>query len=189
MNAAQVCETLKGGKEPALLKSRSQLPAHARCLALRRETPSLWPTNGSNRRSTAAPLKVLPHFTPVGSCNHAATAGIKSPGSGLLGETFPSCPATLATNCKGTSAFTQHSPWLRNQCGLTRPPIPTALAASTRPHANPHTAAVLRIGVCEAELPENFCVHHTQHTGPYANLLLTVSLHVIIPGSAHPVQL
>ena len=108
-------------KNLAPLKSRSQLPAHARCLALRRETPSLWPSNGSNRRSTAAPIKVLPHFTPVGSCNPPATAGIKSPGSGLLGKALPSCPATLTTNCTGTSAFTQHTPWLRKQCGLTCP--------------------------------------------------------------------
>ena len=30
------------------------------------------------------------------------------------------------------------SPWLRDQCDLTCPPIPTALAVSTRPHAHPH---------------------------------------------------
>ena len=150
-------------KNLAPLKSRSQLPAHARCLALRRETPSLWPSNGSNRRSTAAPLKVLPHFTPVGSCNHAATAGIKSPGSGLLGEALPSCPATLATNCTGTSAFTQHSQWLRNQCGLTCPPIPTALAASTRPHAHPHCNSAPNRCVRGRAARELLCAPHPAH--------------------------
>ena len=54
-------------------------------------------------------------------------------------------------------------PWLRDQCGLTCPPIPTALAARTRPHAHPHCNSAPDRCVRGRAARELLCAPHPAH--------------------------